>query len=135
MRNFYFNIYYRFYDFIRSIGEDGIPRYNAVLLMSIFSILNVMTFIGFLGIVFQRIIIVDWPKVYLFLLGLAVIGVNCYFIFGGKRYLVIEQRYANEGRASKMRNKLYVVLYILVTIGLLIVELVYMKGHPIIKRS
>jgi len=103
--------------------------------MSIFAILNVMTFIGFLNIVVHKIFIVNWPKIYLLLLGLAVIGVNCYFIFGGKRYLKIEQGHADEDEASRMRGKIYVWLYILATIGLLVFVLVYLKSHPIVRRS
>jgi hypothetical protein len=116
-----------------SLGEDSIPRYNAVLLLSFFSIFNFLAIIGFLMLLFDKIIFVDLPKILVFMAGLSIIGINSYLIFGGKRYLAIEETFANESRSSRIKGRIHVALYILGTIGFFIVSLICMYNHPIEK--
>lgn len=85
-------------------------------------------------ILLGRVIIVDLPKVYLFLLGLLIMGINSYMFFGRKQYIDIEQRYLNEDRLFRIKNKLYAFLYVVFSILFLIMALAYLDHHPIISR-
>ncbi len=131
MLSFIHNLYYRFYKFIISVGEKTIPRYNAVLLLSILSILNFITGIVLAIILTKKIIIVDLPKFYLFIIGLVIIGINSYIVFGNKRYLAIEEKYKNEDRQAKAKNNLKAVVYVVLTVLLLGVSLIYLNNNPV----
>lgn len=128
------NIYYRIYRLLMSIGEKDTPRYNAVLIFSILTILNFVTLIMVIGIITKKIIIIDLPKGYLFAIGLLIIAVNSYLILGRKHYLDIEARYKNEDKTTRRKNNLKAVLYVVLTILFLVLSLVYLNSHPIIKR-
>jgi len=103
--------------------------------MSIFFSLNLVTIIGFMNILFHKIFIVNWSRIYLLMLGLVVIGVNSYIIFGGNRYRDIENRYSKEDSSTKVKSKIYVLIYILATIGLLVTVLFLLRHNPIIKNN
>ncbi len=135
MISFIDNLYYRFYRFITSLGEESIPRYNAVLLLSILTILNFITIVVLLMIVTDRIIIVNLPRLYLFVIGLIIIAINSYIVFGNKRYLDIEERYRNEDKSARTRNNLKAIVYVVLTILFLILSVVYLNDNPIIKRN
>ncbi len=135
MQRFIDNLYYRFYRLIISFGEKSIPRYNAVLLMSIFSILNFITVLVIAIIVTEKIIIVNLPKGYLFGIGLLIIALNSYLIFSKKRYLEIERRFEKEEGKARVKNNLTAIAYILLTILFLVLSLVYLNNHPITKRG
>lgn len=134
MLKFIDNLYYRFYRFITYLGEETIPRYNAVLLMSILAILNFITVVVILMIVSRRIIIVDLPKAYLFVIGLVIIAMNSYIVFAKKRYLDIERRYEKEDRKLRIKNNLKAVSYVIMTILLFICSLLYLNENPIKSR-
>lgn len=125
------NLYYRFYRLLISIGEAATPRYNAVLLLSIFAILNFITVAVLASIILNRIVIVGLPKIYLFLIGLLIIAVNSYLVFWKKKYLEIEQRYINESKGERRANTLVAGIYIVVTIAAFVLCLVYLNKHPI----
>lgn len=135
MLNFIYNLYYRFYKFITALGNDSTPRYNAVLLLSIFAIMNFVTVIVLIMIATRKIIIVDLPKGYLFAIGLLIIALNSYRVFGKNRYKNIEDRFKKESKEAKTRNNLLAVTYILFTIMLLVISLVYLNSNPIIKND
>lgn len=134
MLDFIDNLYYRFYKLITALGEDSIPRYNAVLLLSILTILNFITVIVLIMIVTRKIIIVDLPKEYLFVIGLFIIGLNSYRVFGKNRYKIIEDRFKGEGNESRIKNNLFAVAYVILTILFLVMSLVYLNSNPIIRR-
>lgn len=132
MFNFIDNLYYRFYRFISSLSEESIPRYNAVLLMSILSILNFFSIVSLLMIITNKIFIVNLPGPYLFAIGLLIIVANAYRVFGGKRYLTIEEKYEKESRKSKTINSLIAITYVILTILFQVLTLMYLNNHPII---
>lgn len=134
MLHFIDNLYYRFYKLIMALGEGTIPRYNAVLLLSILTILNFITAIVFIMIITRKIIIVDLPKGYLFVIGFFIIALNSYRVFGKNRYEIIEDRFKDEGKESKIRNNLLALAYVILTILLLMASLIYLNNNPIIKR-
>lgn len=135
MFTFIDNLYYRFYRFITALGENSIPRYNAVLLLSILLILNFITSVVLIMIVTRKIIIVDLPKGYLFIIGLLIIALNSYRVFGKNRYKNIEDRFKNEGKGARIRSNLLAVVYIVLTILFLVVSLVYLNSNPIIRNN
>ena len=135
MLTFIDNLYYRFYRFITNLGEESIPRYNAVLLLSILSILNFITVVVLVMIVTRKIIIVNLPKGYLFIIGLLIVALNSYRVFGNNRYKNIEDRFKNESKGARTRNNLLAVTYIVLTILLFVVSLVYLNSNPIIKNN
>ncbi len=92
MLSFIENVYYRFYRLSIYLGEESIHRYNAVLIMSILSILNFVTILMILMVITRVIIIVDLPRIYLLVIGLAIIGINSYIVFHNKNYIKIEKR-------------------------------------------
>lgn len=134
MLNLMDNLYYRFYKFINYLGENYIARYNAVLLLSILTILNFITAIVFIMIVTRKIVIVDLQKGYLFAIGLLIIAFNSYTIFGKNRYKIIEDRFKYEGNKAKIRNNLLALTYVVLTLLLFVVSLVFLNVNPIIKR-
>lgn len=125
------NLYYRFYKLLKYWGHEDTPRYNAVLLLSIFMSLNFITGVAVLMIITNRILIVDGPRIWLFIIGMLIIAINSYIVFGKKRYLEIEAGYANESETNKLKNNLIVLLYIALSITLLILSLKYLNEHPI----
>lgn len=129
--NFIENLYYRLYKFSIWLGEKSIPRYNAVLLLSILTIFNLATIISFLIGITNKILIVNLPKGYLFLIGLSIIAINSYFIFNKKRFLIIEENYKKEDVTIKKRKILQVIMYVILTILLLVCSLFYLNIHPI----
>lgn len=133
MLNFIDNLYYRFYKLITSLGEDSIPRYNAILLLSILAILNFITIVVLIMIVTRKIFIVDLRKEYLFVIGLLIIAFNSYRIFGKNRYKIIEDRFKDEDKKSKRRNSLLAIAYVVLTIFFLVMSLVYLNSNPLIK--
>lgn len=124
-------MYYRFYKLLKYWGHEDTPRYNAVLLLSIFMSLNFITGVAVLMIITNRILIVDGPRIWLFIIGMLIIAINSYIVFGKKRYLEIEAGYANESETNKLKNNLIVLLYIALSITLLILSLKYLNEHPI----
>lgn len=133
MMKFYYNIYYRFYCLIRYFGEKEIPRYNAVLFLSLFTIINFLTVVMGITMLSKKIIIVDLPRIYLFFLGLLGIGANAYMVFAGKKYLMVEKKYQDEDRRSRIKNNLYAVLYVVLTILFFALALIYFNFHPIVE--
>jgi Trk-type K+ transport system membrane component len=117
------NVYYRFYRLLLLAGEEDIPRYNAVLLMSLPSMLNVITIAILLGNITDTLILINLPKVYLLMTGFVVIAVNSYFIFGKKRYLAIEERYRGEQKSEKLKNTLKAITYIVGSVLLFVFAL------------
>ena len=114
-----------------SIGEADTPRYNAILLMSILTIINFLTMALVTSIALNKIVIVDQPKVILLLIGLLIIAGNSYLIFGRKKYVEIEQKYGNESEADRRANMWAATLYVAVTIAAFALCLVYLNNHPI----
>lgn len=135
MLHFIDNLYYRFYKFIIALGEESIPRYNAVLLLSILTILNFITAIVFVMLITRTIVIVNLPKGYLFILGLLIIAMNSYRIFGKNRYKVIEESYRVESKKDRTKNNLIAILYVVLTITCLASSLIYLNNNPIIKHN
>lgn len=131
MIRFLENLYYRFYSLIKYLGQEDIPRYNAVLLVSIFAILNFITGVILLMIITNKIFIVSGSKTNLLFIGLLIIAINSYFVFGKKRYLEIEARYSNESKASKLKKIMTVLIYTAISITLFILSLKYLNEHPI----
>ena len=125
------NLYYRFYRLLKYLGHEDTPRYNAVLLLSIFTSLNFITAVVILMILTKRILIVDGPRIWLFIIGLLIITINSYIVFGKKRYLEIEAGYAYERKSSRVVNNLIALLYVVLTILLLYLSLKYLYMHPI----
>ena len=107
------------------------PRFNAVLLLSMFNIFNFLTLVLTASIICNRIFVIDWPKIYLFLIGLFIVGVNSYLIFGGNKYEQIEQRYFDEGKSDRRLNNVIAGLYVIATIAAFALCLIYLNKHPI----
>jgi len=134
MLTFIDNLYYRLYRFIAALGENSIPRYNAVLLLSIFLILNFITAVVLIMIVTGKIIIVDLTKEYLLIIGLLIIALNSYRVFGRNRYKNIEDRFKDESKGARIRNNLLAVAYIVLTILFLAVSLIYLNKSSFIPQ-
>jgi preprotein translocase subunit SecG len=86
-------------------------------------------------IVTRKIIIVNLPKGYLFIIGLLIVALNSYRVFGNNRYKNIEDRFKNESKGARVRNNLLAVTYIVLTILLFVISLVYLNINPIIKNN
>ena len=133
MLNFFGNLYFRFYKVVISLVEESIPRYNAILLLSIFSMANFLTIIRFISSIIQKTLFVDWPKFALFLAGLAIIGINSYIVFGNKRYLQFEEKYEDEERPSRIKNNVIATIYVILSIVLFILTIINASNNPINK--
>ncbi|MCG2613446.1 hypothetical protein LZZ85_04105 [Terrimonas sp. NA20] len=133
---FYFidNLYYRFYRFVKALGDESIPRYNAVLLLSIFTMFNFIIAVIFLMIITGKIIVVDLPKAYLFAIGLLIIAINSYRVFRKDRYKIIEERFGNDTRNTSIKNNLLAVVYIILTILCFVVSLHCLAGSLVVKH-
>ncbi|HEX4959153.1 MAG TPA: hypothetical protein VFV46_13305 [Lacibacter sp.] len=93
--------------------------------------LNFITGVAVLMIITKRILIVDGPRIWLFIIGLLIIAINSYIVFGKKRYLEIEAGYANERKLGRVVNNLIALLYIVLSILLLYLSIKYLYMHPI----
>jgi hypothetical protein len=113
-----YNLYYRFYLLLISIGEEDIPRYNAVLLLSMVNMLNLISLSMLVDRAINRMTLIALPKVYLFIAGLLVIAAHSYLIFGNKRYKQIELRYLNENTVQRKGGIIASIAYIIATIAL-----------------
>src|SRR5690349_13579767 len=116
MLRFIDNLYYRFYKLTAALGEDIIPRYNAVLLLSFFSFFNFLTAIALIMIATRRIVIVD-SKGNLLTICLLIIAINSWRVFGKRRYQIIEDRFELEDKKSKRINNLVAAAYVVLTIA------------------
>lgn len=125
------NLYYQFYRLVKFLGEDDMPRYNAVLLLSICTILNFISGVALAMIATRKIILVGGPKVYLFLIGLLIILLNSYFVFGKKRYVKIEAKFSGYSKGQKLINKLVALFYIVLTVVLLYLSLRNLDNYSI----
>ncbi len=131
MLNFIYNLYYRFYRFLIYLGQETTPRYNAVLLLSILTILNFISFAILLILTTKRMLILDLNKMYLFLIGLVIIGINSYVVFGKKRYLEIERTFGQENKSMRVRNNYKAIGYVILTVIIFIFSLVYLYNNPV----
>lgn len=112
------------------MGENSIPRFNAVMLMCILQVINMVAVFGILGILAGKIIIVNNPPM-LFIFSTLLIGINIVLIFGGKKYLHIEARYLNESDEEAKKARRSLALYIIGSILLMASVLIYLNYNQI----
>ena len=133
IKKLYAIVYVRFYLLIKSLGEESIPRFNTMLLLSLFGILNTISLISIIMIFSKGVFIVDQPMI-LFGLGLLIIGANSIIIFGKKRYIVFESKYSEGTTIQHRKNTIFFWGYVIFSIVFLAIALIFLNYYPIIKR-
>lgn len=112
--------FYRFYQFMNSVGNGYVAEYYAFILMSVLVSLNAHTFISFIYIVSG--IKIDIGQDSKLVTGLLFFGllILFYFLFVRKRkYLEIVNEYGQETIKNKIIGNTIIIGYILISVGLL----------------
>jgi len=125
------NLYYRFYRLSLKISESESPRQRAIVIFSILQMLNVVEISTILSIITDKILVINWPRWILFLIGIGIIWGNKYYFLDKQNYLTIEQNYSNENYKQNYKGTLLVVSYVLLTISIFAAILFYLNDHPI----
>ena len=75
---FYYYLYYRFFNFSKSISDDILNEWKPLVIISVLQVFILLEIIIWYSILTKNIY--TSPKVYLFLMALAIVSFN-YFIF------------------------------------------------------
>lgn len=113
--------FYRFYQFMNSVGNGDVAEYYAFILMSVLISLNALTFISFIYIVSG--IKIDIGLDSKIVTGILFFGllILFYFLFVRKRkYLEIVNEYGQETIKNKILGNTFIIGYILISVGILI---------------
>jgi len=128
MLKFIYNIYYRLYLSIVFLGEEWTPRFNAVVLMSFFFLLNCMTAHIFIYIAMPRFNFwVGNAKYYFVLIYFIFVIMNYYLILYKKKFVEIEKRHAVEDKKLKLYKNRNARIYCISSIILFASSLYNMK--------
>lgn len=134
MKYLYYNIYYRLLTLLKSLGQDSVVRYNSVLLMSIFVIINIVELAVIVSILINKIVFINLPAYILLPIGLTVIAVNSILVFRSNSYKEQEKSFLNESKSEKIRGALICASYILFTIIIFILLMLYLNSNPIVSQ-
>lgn len=112
--------FYRFYQFMNSVGNGDVAEYYAFILMSVLISLNAFAFISIVYIVSGiKIDIGQGSKLFIGLLFFGLL-ILFYFLFIRKsKHLEIVKEYGQETTKKKIIGNAIIVGYILMSVGLL----------------
>lgn len=98
--------------------------------MSIFLSLNLISLFGVLNILTGKLMIVDnlW-LVSAFAIGLS--AVHAWFILGDKRFSAMMEKFEHESETECKKGQLWAIAYVIGTIMLLAVVIMYLNDHPV----
>jgi len=112
--------FYRFYQFMNSVGNGDVAEYYAFILMSVLISLNAFSLISIVYIVSG--IKIDIGQGSKLVTGLLFFGllILFYFLFVRKRkHLEIVNEYGQETTKKKIIGNAFIIGYILISVGLL----------------
>ena len=132
MKLLYYRIYYTIYRVLIRIGQvnEDSPRYNVVLLMSLFQIMNVVTIMVFLSISIRKNLFVA-NKFQNILFIIVVICFNWYMVLYKKKYIKNEERLLNSWSEERNKNILITIGYIMITIFLVFFSFYCADQNPL----
>jgi len=111
---------FRLYEWQRdSIGESA-PEFTAVLLCSIFQIINFGTFVVFFQIVMGQEI--EIPKLYFILITSGIAFLNFWLLTLGGRFDLIKKRFENEPPSMRRRHTKWCWAYVIMTHGIFFIS-------------
>ena len=116
-------LYMSFYKLNSAFGQTDMPRYNAILILSIFSIFNWLTALSLLGILLNDAELLK-PSVLSIITGGAIIAFNSFLVYGDKRYLRFEAIHADLPKTMVLRNNLITAAYVVLTVFFFILSLI-----------
>ena len=135
MKLLYYRIYYTIYRGLLWFGQseetDMIPV-NVFILMSIYTMLIAVGLISFLIGFTGEIFIVN-SKIQSIIFALFILGVNAYIIFYKKKYDQIESELSATWSRNKTKNILLTLIFIVCSIAVICLSVMYIKGHPLKK--
>lgn len=115
-------IFYRFYQFMNSVGNGDVAEYYALILMSLLIYSNIISIIS--GIYIVSGIKIDIGQGSKIVTGLLFFGllILFYFLFLRKsKHLEIVNEYGQETTKKRIIGNAFIIAYILISIGLLMI--------------
>ncbi|MBI5019834.1 MAG: hypothetical protein HZB59_00155 [Ignavibacteriales bacterium] len=119
MSRFYKYVFYKLYRWAKILGLDSTPEWTAMITVSIFLILNILTFLALINLCVEhnfRLPFDSLPKQIIIFVAYLI---ALYFVFiHKKKYIEIEKQFKEETMEEKKRGAIYTLLYIILTFGL-----------------
>lgn len=109
------------------------PRFNVVILLSLFTMLNLSAVLAFIMAFTRKIFIVN-NTVLSVIFAVAILCFNIYMIQYKKRYYKHEAILSKTWVEEKTKNILITISYIIFTFIFIGCSLYYIKGNPINNR-
>jgi hypothetical protein len=116
MNNIYFYLYYKIYSLIKFIGINDIPAFSAMILVTCLVFLNLQTILNALTLSHPEILKMD-SKNLARLRVIAVMGINAFVFFQGKRYRKIIEWHSKHD-ISPDNGSFWVICYVILTVYL-----------------
>ncbi len=117
MMKLYRYLYYRLYSWnLKTWGEKDLPQWNALFGVSFMMGLNlgiIAGIIDMLGVV--NIFVENTPKKEIILFAFAILVANYFWLVHNGKYRQIAKEYKNELKNKKLRNTLFLWLYVVVS--------------------
>lgn len=112
------NLYFRYYQLMVDVGNGDIANFAATLFMSMIICVNILTLVELLEMLGTSV--VHLSK-FTGIVGLACIFTGLYFllVYNGKS-AAIKKSHAGETKKNKLRGRLALIAYIILSIGLLL---------------
>jgi len=108
-------LYYRIYDWnLRAWGESDLPQYNAIIGISFFIWLNLITVVIAIEALIKSEYLVSIPnsEYYAGAILLTLILMNCFLLVRNGKYLTIAEEFKKENPSQKRKRLILIWLYI-----------------------
>lgn len=110
--------------------ESETPRTEAVLILSFFTSINLITIFGLIGAFIGESLFSN-EKMYVMLTLSPIVGFNFLFIFYKQRYKKIESGLLPSWKKEKNKNIFITVMYLIFTITFFMLSIEYIKRHAL----
>jgi hypothetical protein len=123
----YYNLYYQFYKFSILTGERHVPRYSAMLLLTLFNCFNILSLLTIASIITKQPIASFFPKFIYGIFFFLMLSFNV-VLFSNKKHNKIVSLFEEK----KIRNVFISLCYVFITVGGFILSIWYINKYPIV---
>ena len=114
--------------------ETDMIRVNAFIIQSIYIMLFSVGILGFLIALLGKSLIVH-SKLQGIIFALSIIAINGYAIFYKNKYKEVESNLLSSWSKMKSKNILLTLAFMLFSVGLIVLSVIYIKAHPLSQRG
>ena len=111
-------LYYRIYAWqLKTWGEEYVPEFNALFLLSLFIVLNLYFVVNLIGYIYGLNILktIGWGTVHALALVFGITGIGYFILVRDRRYKEIAKQFSKESKGARIRNLVLCVLYVVTT--------------------